>query len=295
MASLVIPSDFSSSFDRCVRNTCCIQNEYTDWERPARSQIASRDATMELLSDGHTAAPLIRMAYLHSVRGGRSYFLHFRHQTSERDFPQVGLHNCASPSPWWGPVKFTSLIPCLTFFLCVSFVALRIGAWRRCAFLSRTSIITVISIQLYQAGLQNQHNSRSIFLQFRQIRVSRLISIKIVKVLRFFDHFNSIDRGLFHSLCVPRWLSYQSCDKSLKNKFSFAKCRTKWWMEIWKRGGDGRLDRRADKNDRKSWRQAIKHWQNENVHIFQRWGREKTLWRAGQLEWLEFRTNVNSM
>lgn len=66
-----------------------LQNEYTDWERPARSPIGSRDATMELLSDGHTAAPLIRMAYLHSVRGGRSYFLHFRHQTTERDFPQV--------------------------------------------------------------------------------------------------------------------------------------------------------------------------------------------------------------
>lgn len=46
---------------------------------------------MELLSDGHTAAPLIRMAYLHSVRGGRSYFLHFRHQTNERDFPQVSI------------------------------------------------------------------------------------------------------------------------------------------------------------------------------------------------------------
>lgn len=71
-----------------------LQNEYTDWERPARSPIGSRDATMELLSDGHTAAPLIRMAYLHSVRGGRSYFLHFRHQTTERDFPQVSFPEC---------------------------------------------------------------------------------------------------------------------------------------------------------------------------------------------------------
>lgn len=32
------------------------------------------------------------MAYLHSLRGGRSYFLHFRHQSKERDFPQVNIH-----------------------------------------------------------------------------------------------------------------------------------------------------------------------------------------------------------
>lgn len=35
------------------------------------------------------AAPLVRLGYLHSLRGGRSYFLHFRHQSGERDFPQV--------------------------------------------------------------------------------------------------------------------------------------------------------------------------------------------------------------
>lgn len=46
---------------------------------------------MELLSDGHTVAPLIRLGYLHSLRGGRSYFLHFKHQSGERDFPQVKL------------------------------------------------------------------------------------------------------------------------------------------------------------------------------------------------------------
>lgn len=51
--------------------------------------MGSRDATLELLSDGHTAAPLVRLGYLHSLRGGRSYFLHFRHQSGERDFPQV--------------------------------------------------------------------------------------------------------------------------------------------------------------------------------------------------------------
>lgn len=38
-------------------------------------------------------APLVRLGYLHSLRGGRSYFLHFRHQSGERDFPQVCLRN----------------------------------------------------------------------------------------------------------------------------------------------------------------------------------------------------------
>lgn len=66
------------------------QNEYTDWERPPRNQLGSRDAALELLSDGHTVAPLVRLGYLHSLRGGKSYFMHLNHRTSERDFPQVG-------------------------------------------------------------------------------------------------------------------------------------------------------------------------------------------------------------
>lgn len=81
--------EYISSVLHLTKNMTSFQNEYTDWEKPARNQIGSRDATMDLLSDGHTAAPLIRLGYLHSVRGGRSYFLHFRHQTNERDFPQV--------------------------------------------------------------------------------------------------------------------------------------------------------------------------------------------------------------
>ncbi|PNF25260.1 hypothetical protein B7P43_G13158, partial [Cryptotermes secundus] len=46
------------------------------------------DATLEVLSDGHTVAPLIKVGYLHTLRGGRTYFLHFHHQSGERDFPQ---------------------------------------------------------------------------------------------------------------------------------------------------------------------------------------------------------------
>lgn len=66
-----------------------LKNEYTDWERPVQNPLNVRDATLEVLSDGHTASPLIRVGYLHTVRGGRTYFLHFHHQSSERDFPQV--------------------------------------------------------------------------------------------------------------------------------------------------------------------------------------------------------------
>lgn len=66
-----------------------LKNEYTDWERPTQNPLSVRDATLEVLSDGHTAAPLIRIGYLHSLRGGKTFFLHFLHQGSERDFPQV--------------------------------------------------------------------------------------------------------------------------------------------------------------------------------------------------------------
>jgi hypothetical protein len=51
--------------------------------------LGSRDAALELLSDGHTVAPLIRLGYLHSLRGGKSFFMHYKHRTGERDFPQV--------------------------------------------------------------------------------------------------------------------------------------------------------------------------------------------------------------
>lgn len=66
-----------------------LKNEYTDWERPTQSPLSVRDATLEVLSDGHTAAPLIRVGYLHAMRGGKTFFLHFLHQTGDKDFPQV--------------------------------------------------------------------------------------------------------------------------------------------------------------------------------------------------------------
>ncbi|XP_025837617.1 neuroligin-1-like [Agrilus planipennis] len=65
-----------------------LKNEYTDWEKPTQNPLSVRDATLEVLSDGHTVAPLIRVGYLHSLRGGKTFFLHFQLQSAERDFPQ---------------------------------------------------------------------------------------------------------------------------------------------------------------------------------------------------------------
>ncbi|KAJ1520059.1 hypothetical protein ONE63_004286 [Megalurothrips usitatus] len=68
-----------------------LKNEYTDWERPVQNPLSVRDATLEVLSDGQTTAPLLRVGYLHAARArgrGRTYFMHFKHQSGERDFPQ---------------------------------------------------------------------------------------------------------------------------------------------------------------------------------------------------------------
>ncbi|XP_073986910.1 neuroligin-4, X-linked-like isoform X3 [Rhodnius prolixus] len=65
-----------------------VRNEYTDWEKPIQHPINLRDSTLEALSDGHTVAPLLRLAYLHSRRGAPTYFYHFNYQTKESDYPQ---------------------------------------------------------------------------------------------------------------------------------------------------------------------------------------------------------------
>ncbi|VEN42451.1 unnamed protein product, partial [Callosobruchus maculatus] len=65
-----------------------VKNEYTDWDKPIQHPINIRDSTMEALSDGHTVAPLIRVAYLHARRGAKTYFFHFGYQTKDSDYPQ---------------------------------------------------------------------------------------------------------------------------------------------------------------------------------------------------------------
>ncbi|XP_031786863.1 neuroligin-1 isoform X2 [Nasonia vitripennis] len=55
-----------------------LRNEYTDWERGEPSPIAICEGLLSLLGDGQVAAPLLRLALLHSATGGRGYFLHFQ-------------------------------------------------------------------------------------------------------------------------------------------------------------------------------------------------------------------------
>lgn len=63
-----------------------LRNEYTDWERGEQSPMSICNGLLSLLSDGQVAAPLLRLALLHSVSGGRGYFLHFQpgEQPSQR-------------------------------------------------------------------------------------------------------------------------------------------------------------------------------------------------------------------
>ncbi|XP_072751253.1 neuroligin-1 [Anoplolepis gracilipes] len=55
-----------------------LRNEYTDWERGEQSPVAICEGLLSLLGDGQVAAPLLRLALLHSASEGRGYFLHFQ-------------------------------------------------------------------------------------------------------------------------------------------------------------------------------------------------------------------------
>lgn len=66
-----------------------VRNEYTDWDKPILHPIIIRDSTMEALSDGHTVAPLMRIAFYHARRGAKTYFYHFSHQTKDSGMLQV--------------------------------------------------------------------------------------------------------------------------------------------------------------------------------------------------------------
>ncbi|XP_050675567.1 neuroligin-1 [Leptidea sinapis] len=65
-----------------------LKNEYTDWDKPVQNPLSVRDATLETLSDGRTAAPLIRLGYLHALRRGTTYFTHFHYLSQDKDYPQ---------------------------------------------------------------------------------------------------------------------------------------------------------------------------------------------------------------
>ncbi|KAJ8673702.1 hypothetical protein QAD02_004964, partial [Eretmocerus hayati] len=65
-----------------------VRNEYTDWDKPVLHPINIRESTMEALSDGHTVAPLMRVAFYHARRGANTYFFHFNYQSKDSDYPQ---------------------------------------------------------------------------------------------------------------------------------------------------------------------------------------------------------------
>ncbi|XP_057328114.1 neuroligin-1-like isoform X1 [Microplitis mediator] len=55
-----------------------LKNEYTDWDKDEQSPSAIRESLLSLLGDGQVAAPLLRLALLHSASGGRGYLFHFQ-------------------------------------------------------------------------------------------------------------------------------------------------------------------------------------------------------------------------
>ncbi|XP_034471854.1 uncharacterized protein LOC117779690 [Drosophila innubila] len=88
-----------------------LKNEYTDWEKAIRNPLSSRDATLQFLSDGHTASPLIKLGYMHSLRGGRTYFVHFKHRTFEEEYPQRTGSVRGEDVPFWLGLPLSPLFP----------------------------------------------------------------------------------------------------------------------------------------------------------------------------------------
>lgn len=64
-------------------------NEYTDWERPVRHPISTREETLALLSDALYGAPVMHTGNLHSLASSMTYLYVFDYQTRNGDFEQV--------------------------------------------------------------------------------------------------------------------------------------------------------------------------------------------------------------
>ncbi|CAG0906896.1 unnamed protein product, partial [Cyprideis torosa] len=69
-----------------------IVSEYTNWERVVKHPISTRDALVEVLSDGHTVAPMTLSARYHSKRSKNTYFYVFEYQDSHAGYPQEFRH-----------------------------------------------------------------------------------------------------------------------------------------------------------------------------------------------------------
>lgn len=66
-------------------------NEYTDWERPVRHPISTREETLSLLSDALYGAPVMHTGNLHSLASSKTYLYVFDYQTRNGDFEQVRM------------------------------------------------------------------------------------------------------------------------------------------------------------------------------------------------------------
>ncbi|KAG8242126.1 neurexin protein binding [Homalodisca vitripennis] len=60
-----------------------VRNEYSEWNETADTPLIVRDSLLLALSDGLTAAPLVKLAYLHSRRGSTTYLFHLSHQVDK--------------------------------------------------------------------------------------------------------------------------------------------------------------------------------------------------------------------
>ncbi|KAK7015845.1 Carboxylesterase [Halocaridina rubra] len=84
-------------------------NEYTDWERPVRHPISTRDETLDLLSDALYAAPVISTGNYHSLSSPNTYLYVFDHQTRYGDFQTRSgcVHGEELPYVWGAPLVST--------------------------------------------------------------------------------------------------------------------------------------------------------------------------------------------
>ncbi|XP_071527711.1 neuroligin-2-like isoform X3 [Panulirus ornatus] len=89
-------------------------NEYTDWDRPVRHPISTRDETLALLSDALYAAPVMHTGNLHALANPNTYLYVFDHQTRNGDFDHQRLgcvHGEELPYVWGAP-----LVDSLSYF-----------------------------------------------------------------------------------------------------------------------------------------------------------------------------------
>ncbi|XP_047496487.1 neuroligin-1-like [Penaeus chinensis] len=85
-------------------------NEYTDWERPVRHPISTRDETLALLSDALYSAPVLNTGSLHALSSPHTFLYVFDHQTRNGDFQhRVGCVHGEELAYLWGAPLVESL------------------------------------------------------------------------------------------------------------------------------------------------------------------------------------------